>query len=118
MINWLKPAKLLRLCREKTGAVDLHGYEIREGDTVLLFKREFARKLLNPKGVSSGEVPIYKVDRRHPLPVKDVPLARGIAGWDPYSLAWVIRLKWVCQEWDAGIAAVFMGGSNYAYEIL
>lgn len=117
-IHWPSASWLPRIFREKTGARDLHGRDIREGDEVFLYRQEYERTILNPDAVTQGETPVYLMDSNRPLPVADVPMARGVVRWDTFRMAYVIRLKWKCQQWDTGIAGCLMGGANYVYEIL
>jgi hypothetical protein len=117
-IHWPSASWLPRILREKTGAKDLHGRDIREGDDVFLYRLEYERIILNPDDVCKGLPPIHDVDSKRPRPVADVPMARGEVRWDSFLMAYVIRFRWNCQQWDTGIAGCLMGGANYVYEIL
>lgn len=119
-----KPAKrghwlwrLVRAFSAPTGALDIHGRKIREGDEVLLYAQDYDSELLNADAVKLGETPIYEINEDRPHPVKDVPLARGVVVWDGKLLAYVVRYTWVCQQWNQNSAGCHMGGLGYAYEL-
>ncbi len=59
---------------------------------------------------------VWVVNQTRPLPVADVPMARGRVAWDKDLLAWMVRYEWVCEAWQ-GKAAAPMGGGEYAYEL-
>lgn len=106
-----------RFSREDTGARDIRGRPIHEGDEVWLYAQEYDKTLENPDDVETGGVPIYLVDESKPHPVADVPLARGIVEWDSQLMAYMIRYTWQCPQWSDGAAGCHMGGGSYAYEI-
>ena len=86
---------------------DIHGKRLIEGDTVLVYPQRYERER------EAGGV--WVVDQTKPLPVADVPAARGRVVWDEDLLAWIVRYEWVCAEWK-GKAAAQMGGGEYAFE--
>lgn len=117
--RWL--SRLVRAFAGKTGALDIHGNPIREGDEVLLYRQEYDSELLNVDAVKLGETPIYEINETRPHPVKDVPLARGVVEWDGKLLAYMVRYTWVCPQWSRGPGSAGgccqMGGGRYAYEL-
>jgi hypothetical protein len=88
---------------------DIHGNALAEGDTVLVYAQRYERVR------EAGGV--WVVDQTKPLPVADVPMARGRVAWDKDLLAWTVRFDWVCEAWQ-GKAAVQMGGGEYAFEAI
>ena len=86
---------------------DIHGKRLTEGDTVLVYPQRYERER------EAGGV--WVVDQTKPLPVADIPRARGVVTFDEDLLAWMVRYEWVCPEWS-GKAAVQMGGGEYAFE--
>ena len=88
---------------------DIHDQPIRVGDEVLVYVQRHIRTLVGEN--------VYEVDQTQPLPVLDVPMARGRVEWDEDFKGLVVRYGWVCDSWE-GKAASQMGGNNYAYEIL
>jgi hypothetical protein len=87
----------------------MHGNTLTAGDTVLVYPQRYERE----RGASG----VWVVNQARPLPVADVPAARGRVVWDEDLLAWVVRYEWVCEAWS-GKAAAQMGGGEYAYEKL
>ena len=88
---------------------DIHGNTLTAGDIVLVYPQRYERER------EAGGV--WAVDQTKPLPVADVPMARGVVAFDEDLLAWVVRYEWVCREWN-GKAGAQMGGGEYAYEKL
>ena len=88
---------------------DIHGNTLTEGDTVLVYPQRYERER------EAGGV--WAVNQTRPLPVADVPMAKGVVAFDEDLLAWVVRYEWVCHEWS-GKAGAMMGGGEYAYEKL
>ena len=88
---------------------DIHGNTLAEGDAVLVYPQRYERER------EAGGV--WVVNQARPLPVVDVPMAKGRVVWDEDLLAWVVRYEWVCEAWT-GKAAAMMGGGEYAYEKL
>ena len=88
---------------------DIHGNTLSAGDTVLVYPQRYERER-----EASG---VWVVNQARPLPVADVPMAKGRVVWDEDLLAWVVRYEWVCEAWK-GKAAAQMGGGEYAYEKL
>lgn len=88
---------------------DIHGKPLAAGDRVLVYAQRYEREQ------EAGGV--WVVNQARPLAVADVPMARGVIGWDEDLLAWVVRYEWVCEAWT-GKAAAQMGGGEYAYEKL
>jgi len=86
---------------------DMHGNTLAEGDTVLVYPQRYERE----REVGG----VWAVNQAKPLPVADVPMARGVVAYDEDLLAWVVRYEWVCAAWS-GKAAAQMGGGEYAYE--
>jgi hypothetical protein len=86
---------------------DLHGTPLSVGDEVLVYLQRYEREQ-EPCGV-------WVVDQTKPLPVLDVPLARGVVEWDEDLLAYMVRYNWVCILWE-GKAACQLGGGEYAFE--
>jgi len=86
---------------------DIHGKRLTRGDIVLVYPQRYERQR------EAGGV--WVVDQTKPLPVADVPAARGRVVWDEDLLAWIVRYEWVCAEWK-GKAAAQMGGGEYAFE--
>jgi hypothetical protein len=86
---------------------DIHGKRLMEGDTVLVYPQRYERER------ETGGV--WVVDRKKPLPVADVPMARGRVEWDEDLLTWMVRYEWVSEAWK-GKAAAQMGGGEYAFE--
>jgi hypothetical protein len=86
---------------------DIHGKRLTEGDIVLVYPQRYQRQR------EAGGV--WVVDQTKPLPVADVPAAKGRVAWDEDLLAWIVRYEWVCAEWK-GKAAAQMGGGEYAFE--
>ncbi len=86
---------------------DIHGNTLAEGDTVLVYAQRYERVR------EAGGV--WVVNQTRPLPVADVPMAKGSVAYDEDLLAWVVRYEWVCREWS-GKAAAQMGGGDYAFE--
>ena len=105
------------ITRECTGAADIHGQPICEGDEVWLYAQDYEKTLENPEEEIIGQIPIYTVDEAKPLPIADVPLARGIVEWDSRLLAYMIRYTWKCQQWGKDSAGCYMGGGCFAFEI-
>lgn len=88
---------------------DIHGNTLSAGDTVLVYPQRYERAR------EAGGV--WVVNQARPLPVADVPMARGVVAYDEDLLAWVVRYQWVCEAWS-GKAGAQMGGGEYAYEKL
>ena len=88
---------------------DIHGKRLMQGDIVLVYPQRYERER------EAGGV--WVVDQTKPLPVADVPMAKGRVVWDEDALAWIVRYEWVCAEWK-GKAAAQMGGGEYAFEII
>ena len=88
---------------------DIHGNTLTAGDTVLVYPQRYERQR------ETGGV--WVVNQARPLPVADVPMAKGRVVWDEDLLAWIVRYEWVCEAWT-GKAAAQMGGGEYAYEKL
>ncbi len=88
---------------------DIYGNALAEGDTVLVCPQRYERER------EAGGV--WVVNQTRPLPVADVPMARGVVAYDEDLLAWIVRYEWVCREWS-GKAGALMGGGEYAYEKL
>jgi hypothetical protein len=88
---------------------DIYGNTLAEGDTVLVYPQRYERER------EAGGV--WVVNQARPLPVADVPMARGVVAYDEDLLAWVVRYQWVCADWS-GKAGALMGGGEYAYEKL
>lgn len=86
---------------------DIHGNTLAEGDTVLVYVQRYERAR------EAGEV--WVVNQARPLPVADVPMARGVVAYDEDLLAWIVRYEWVCADWS-GKAGALMGGGEYAFE--
>ena len=86
---------------------DIHGTKLNAGDRVLVYAARYERQR-----EASGA---WLVDQTRPLPVADVPMARGAVTWDEDLLAFVVRYDWVCDEWS-GKAGALMGGGEYVYE--
>ena len=86
---------------------DIHGTKLKAGDRVFVYAARYERQR-----EASG---VWLIDQTRPLPVADVPMARGRVVWDDYLLAFVVRYDWVCDEWS-GKAGALMGGGEYAYE--
>jgi len=86
---------------------DMHGNTLAEGDKVLVYPQRYERER------EAGGV--WVVNQARPLPVADVPMAKGRVVWDEDLLAWVVRYEWVCREWS-GKAGAQMGGGEYAFE--
>ncbi len=87
--------------------LDIHGNTLAEGDTVLVYAQRYERE--------REEGGVWVVNQSKPLPVADVPLARGVVGWDEHLLAWTVNYDWVCADWR-GKAGSMLGGGEYAYE--
>ncbi len=88
---------------------DIHGKPLAAGDRVLVYAQRYER------GQEAGGV--WVVNQARPLPLADIPMARGVVAWDEDLLAWVVRYEWVCRDWS-GKAGAQMGGGDYAYEKL
>jgi hypothetical protein len=88
---------------------DIHGNALTAGDTVLVYAQRYERVR------EAGGV--WVVNQTRPLPVADVPMAKGRVVWDEDLLAWMVRYEWTCETWS-GKAAAPMGGGEYAYEKL
>jgi hypothetical protein len=88
---------------------DIYGNTLAEGDIVLVYPQRYESER------EAGGVRV--VDQTKPLPVADVPMARGVVAYDEDLLAWIVRYEWVCREWS-GKAGALMGGGEYAYEKL
>ncbi len=86
---------------------DIHGNTLAEGDTVLVYPQRYERVR------EAGGV--WVVNQARPLPVADVPMARGQVVLDEDLLAWIVRYEWVCPEWS-GKAGAQMGGGEYVFE--
>lgn len=86
---------------------DMHGKKLKAGDRVFVYAARYEREQ-----EASGA---WLVDQTRPLPVADIPKARGVVAWDEDLLAFVVRYDWVCDEWS-GKAGALMGGGEYAYE--
>jgi hypothetical protein len=86
---------------------DIHGKCLIEGDIVLVYPQRYESER------EAGGV--WVVDQTKPLPVADVPMARGRVAWDKDLLAWMVRYEWVCESWR-GKAGALMGGGEYVYE--
>lgn len=86
---------------------DMHGNRLTQGDTVLVYPQRYERQR------EAGGV--WVVNQTKPLPVADVPMAKGRVVWDEDLLAWIVRYEWVCADWN-GKAGALMGGGEYAYE--
>jgi hypothetical protein len=86
---------------------DIYGNTLAEGDTVLVYPQRYERER------EAGGV--WVVNQARPLPVADVPMARGVVAYDEDLLAWVVRYEWVCADWG-GKAGAMMGGGEYAFE--
>lgn len=86
---------------------DIHGRKLAGGDSVFVYVQRYARE----KDASG----VWIVDQSKPLPVADVPMARGVISWDENLLTWMVRYSWVCDQWK-GKAAAQLGGGDYAYE--
>lgn len=91
---------------------DIDGSPIHEGDEVFAFAQEFRSTLID----DSGGIPVYEEDASKPLPVKDVPLFRGIVEWSADQLAYLIRISWVCPQWGLAPSTIGMGGGSYVYQ--
>jgi hypothetical protein len=88
---------------------DLHNRPIKEGDIVFVYMQRYERALVGEN--------IYEVNQARPLPVADVPMARGRVEWDLDFNDFVVRYGWTCDAWR-GKSASQMRGGNYAYELL
>ena len=88
---------------------DIHGNTLGEGDTVLVYPQRYERER-----EADG---VWVVNQKKPLPVADVPMARGVVAYDKDLLAWMVRYDWVCEAWQ-GKAAAQMGGGEYAFEMI
>ncbi len=86
---------------------DIHGNTLTAGDIVLVYPQRYERER-----EASG---VWVVNQAKPLPVLDVPMARGVVAYDDDLLAWFVRYEWVCADWS-GKAAAMMGGGEYAFE--
>jgi hypothetical protein len=86
---------------------DIHGNTLAEGDKVLVYAQRYERVR------EAGGV--WVVNQARPLPVADVPMARGVVAHDEDLLAWIVRYEWVCADWS-GKAGALMGGGEYAFE--
>jgi hypothetical protein len=86
---------------------DIRGNTLAEGDTVLVYAQRYERER------EAGGV--WVVNQARPLPVADVPMARGVVAYDEDLMAWVVRYEWVCADWS-GKAGAMMGGGEYAFE--
>lgn len=86
----------------------LSGEDIYEGNEVLVYPREYAiAEQLSEE--------ICVVDTSKPLPVADLPYARGIVEWNPDMLWYQVRLNWACKAWSNPMPASIAMGS-YAFD--
>ncbi len=86
----------------------LDGESIFEGDEIFVFRQEYK--------LTKIEEGIYEEHHDKPLPVHDVPLAKGIVYWSEDMLAWWVRLTWVYDGWEPKPCGISMGGGCYAYQ--
>jgi len=87
--------------------LDIHGNKLSNGDEVLVYQQKYQRTQ-----ESDG---VWNADQNAPLPVADIPMARGTIEWDEDLLTYLVRYNWVANDWE-GKAAAPMGGGEYAYE--
>jgi hypothetical protein len=91
----------------KLNITDIHGTPLSVGDEVLVYLQRYEREQ-EPCGV-------WVVDQTKPMPVLDVPMARGTIVWDEHLAAYLVRYTWTCRDWE-GYAATQIGGGEYAFE--
>ena len=86
---------------------DIHGNPLKAGDTVLVYAQRYKRER------EAGGV--WVVDQTRPLPVADVPMAKGRVVLDEDVLSLIVRYELVLEDLS-GKAAAPMGGGEYALE--
>jgi len=100
---------------EPIGLNDIDGKPIHEGDEVLIFVQEYKSEKISGDEFD-GTPLVYVVDTDKPLPVSDIPMARGIVAWNPSVLAYEVQYSWKCPQWSDGASSARMGG--YAYQVI
>ena len=98
--------------KEPIGLKSLSGKDICEGDVVQIY----ALRHQVVEEVSTEGSPVFIIDMKQPLPVADVPLAKGVVYWSEEQLAWECSITWGGPGWE-NVAGIHMGGGAYAYEM-